>query len=107
MKHVNTEFEKVTIKATNPWFPYESIWPRWLRYLEFIIRVKVFKQSSYLIDKWTIEESGEIETIHGIDLEEELAKALIEEINKEIAENGSYTWKELCEMEKRKQDNGE
>jgi len=102
MKDVNTEFETVTIKETKPWFPYDSIWPRWLRKLELIIRVKIFRQSRYLIDKWTIEECQEIEAMHGIDLEEELAKALIEEINKEIAENGSYTWAELCEMEKNK-----
>ena len=34
--------------------------------------------------------------------ENDIAKMLTEEIEKEIAENGSYTWEELCAMEKDK-----
>jgi len=62
-----------------PWFPHSSIWPRWLRILELRIRMKVFKQNSYLIDNWKVLE-GEMEVTHGLDLEERLVKTLTEEI---------------------------
>jgi hypothetical protein len=35
-----------------------------------------------------------------IDLENELAEILLEEIQKEIAANGSFTWVDICEKEK-------
>ena len=43
-----------TVKATNPWFGYDT-W-RWARVAEWYIRVKVFRKPRYLIDRWTIEE---------------------------------------------------
>ncbi len=58
------------MKVPSIWFPHSSIWPRWLRYIEFKIRTKVFKQPSYLIDLWTI---GHTEFVceHDLDLEKD------------------------------------
>lgn len=50
-----------------------------------------------LCGTWTFEKSDELEVMYGIDAAEELAKILAEEINSEIEENGSCTWKEHCE----------
>lgn len=92
--------ETIKHKFTEPWFPHSSIWPRWLRWIELQIRMKLFRQSGYFIDCWTIEEAQDVETQYGLDLEEEIAQSLIEEIEKEKNENGSYTWEELCERNK-------
>jgi len=89
-----------TLISTKPCFPHSSIWPRWLRWIEFQIRVKLFKQRSYFIDKWTIEKSQDLDANYGINLEDEIAATLIEEIEREMKKNGSVTWKEFCEQEK-------
>lgn len=70
----------IEITSTKPWLTYEA--PRWLRVIEHFIRVQIFRQNSYFIDKWTIEKAQEIETMHGLDLEQELADALTSEILK-------------------------
>jgi len=73
------EIEKVTIKATTPWLSYDT--PRFLRVIEYFIRVSIFKQRRYLIDKWTIEEPQEFVCQYSIEIEEELLKILTKESN--------------------------
>lgn len=43
-----------TIVQTKPWLTYDA--PRWLRCVEWWIRVRVCRQTGYLIDRWTIVE---------------------------------------------------
>ena len=43
-----------TIVPTKPWLTYDA--PRWMRCVEFWIRVKLCRQTPYLIDKWLISE---------------------------------------------------
>ncbi len=43
-----------TIVPTKRWLTYDA--PRWLRVVEFWIRVKICRQTPYLIDKWTVVE---------------------------------------------------
>lgn len=45
-------------------------------------------------------DDDEMDCCHGLDVENELARILQEEIEKEIKENGSFTWKELCDENK-------
>ena len=52
------------------------------------------------LEGYTLEEIHDVTALHGIDLEQELADSLQEEIAKEIEENGSKTWAEICEDEK-------
>jgi len=73
--------ETVEIKVTNPWLTFAA--PRWLRVVEHFLRVRILRQPSYLIDLWTIENAEEIESVHGLDLEQELANALIQEMKNE------------------------
>ncbi len=90
---------EVNIKETKPWFKGNSKWPFWLKKIERWIRIRILKQPRYLLANFTIEKAQDLQTIHGLDLEDELAKILGEEINQEL-KNGSYTWKELCERDK-------
>jgi DNA polymerase elongation subunit (family B) len=49
------KIERVKLKATKPLLPY---WvPRIIKKVEYHIRVDIFKQKRYLIDKWKIEPS--------------------------------------------------
>ena len=73
------ETTTVTIPAVKPWLTYDA--PRWLRKVEYFIRVKILRQPRYLIDKWTIEEVQDTECLHSISLEKELIEALTKEIN--------------------------
>jgi hypothetical protein len=45
--------EEKKIKGTRPFLPYWA--PRFLRVIESFIRVKIFSQRRYLIDKWGID----------------------------------------------------
>ena len=76
------ETETITIETTKPWLTYDS--PRFLRVIEHFVRVKIFRQNDYFIDLWTIEDPAELVAVHGIDVEQELADILKEEIHKEM-----------------------
>jgi hypothetical protein len=41
------------VKETKRWFGYDA--PRWMRVIEYHIRVKWCGQTGYLIDRWIIE----------------------------------------------------
>lgn len=41
-----------TIVPTKPWLTYDA--PRWMRCVEWWVRVRVCRQTGYLIDLWTI-----------------------------------------------------
>lgn len=44
------------VKKYSRWFSYDA-W-RWVRVVEWTIRIKVFRQPSYLIDRWIVTEDG-------------------------------------------------
>ena len=73
----------------------------WFHLIYNHIRV-FFGLKRKLHSKWTVETATELALMHGIDVAEELAKILQEEIEKEIKENGTQTWKEICEGVPRK-----
>lgn len=77
---IKIETETITIKPTNPFTPI--YFPRFIRVIEHFIRVDIFKQLTYLIDIWTIEEPQTLVSIHSIESEEELTKVLCEELTK-------------------------
>lgn len=77
---MDIKVEKVTIKETVPFLSYDA--PRWLRVIEHFIRIKIFGQNRYLID-WTID-ADELVAYHGIDVGEEFARILMEEIEVEL-----------------------
>lgn len=58
-----------------------------------------FKLKRAYDQMYPIDIGEELVSFHGIDVEEELSRILIEEINREIEMNGSKTWKEICEEE--------
>jgi len=47
-----------------------------------------------LCGQWTVEDVGELEIMHGLDVEQELANILTEEINKEMVSEYGPNWKE-------------
>jgi len=59
---------------------------RWFR--------RLFGFKNKLDGKWTVDSVVDLEAMHGIDAENELAKILSEEIINEIEQNGTKTWKE-------------
>jgi len=69
------------IKSVTPIVPQS--FPRWMRYVEMFIRTKIFGQPRYFIDRWTIEEIDDAVSLHGFNIEDELAKILTEEIERE------------------------
>jgi len=92
-----TATKTVKVTKTQPFFSYDH--PRRLRVIEHFIRVRLLKQPRYLIDRWTIEDCQDIESLHSIDLEKELAVILTQEIETKL-ERESYTWQEICKKDK-------
>ena len=72
----------ITIVATKPWLTYDT--PRWMRVVEFFVRVRICRQRRYLIDKWTIEEGENCEAQYGLDVGVEMGAMLAEQIDQEI-----------------------
>jgi len=56
-KEQEINLESRYVKPISRFFGYDS--PRWLAYAEWWIRVKIFRQPSYLIDRWTFIEEYE------------------------------------------------
>ncbi len=48
------KLETITIVPTKPWLSYDA--PRWMRVIEFVLRVRICRQRPYLIDRWTVVE---------------------------------------------------
>ena len=48
------KLETITIVPTKPWLTYDA--PRWMRCVEWWLRVRVRRQTGYLIDRWTVVE---------------------------------------------------
>lgn len=74
--------QTITIVPTKPWLTYDA--PRWLRIVEFLVRVRICGQCPYLIDKWTIEESEDCEAQYGIDIGVEMGAMLAQRIDEEM-----------------------
>ena len=74
-----------------------------------IVFVIVQKLCYHIENRWVciMIEYEDLKILHGLDVVEELTKILIEEINKEIKENGSVTWKEFCGQIDKKEQDGE
>jgi len=72
----------ITIVATKPWLTYDA--PRWMRCVEFFIRVRLGKQRPYLIDKWTVEEGEDCEAQYGLDVGVEMGAMLAKQIDEEL-----------------------
>lgn len=71
------------IQIPKTWFSIKSLFvPYWIIKFEWYIRVKIFKQRRYLIARYYIEPIQELESQHGINLEQELTKILTNEIKK-------------------------
>ena len=58
----------ITVVATKPWLTYDA--PRWMRRVEYFVRVRVCKQTGYLIDKWIVLEDEIEPTIFGMPIVE-------------------------------------
>lgn len=68
------DITKEDLKTTRPFFNRKS-W-RWLRSVEYFIRVRIFKQKRYLIDSWACEMADVIR--------EEIDKEIIESLRKQL-----------------------
>lgn len=70
-----------------------------------VVRVgKKFNANPYgfkfKLRQYRVEPAEDLVAMHGLDIEEELAKTLVEEMTKEIELNGTLTWDEFCEKNK-------
>ena len=83
------EMETITIVPTKPWLTYDA--PRWMRVVESFIRRRIFRQRSYLIDRWTIEEGEDCETQYGLDVVEEMTQALIQRVTRSRTADAEFT----------------
>ena len=85
------EMETITIVPTKRWLTYDA--PRWLRYVEFFVRVRICRQRPYLIDKWTVAESEDCETQYGLDVVDEMTHALAQNADAEFIQSlGKRAW---------------
>ena len=85
------KMETITIVATKPWLTYDA--PRWLRCVEFFVRVRICRQRPYLIDKWTVTDSEDCETQYGLDVTEEITRVLVQNTDAKFIESlNERTW---------------
>jgi hypothetical protein len=66
--------QKINIPRPARWIP--NTWPIWIQLVERFIRTKIFRQRPYLVGKWIMEDVQPLETLHGLDLEQELSQTL-------------------------------